>query len=71
MVQNVMNRPPVHTKTAHFSPEILKMVGFETELKPAHFGNGIVSALENEENRTFFDAFGMRLIECAIESEID
>ena len=59
--ENVTDRPPVHTKTAQFCQQRLKTVDFENGTVTGSFRKRYRVNTRNDENRTFFDAFGTKL----------
>ena len=50
-------------KTGHLLPAGFENFRFENGNLTGTFGNNIVLTLENDENRTFLDAFGTRLVD--------
>ena len=51
--KTMTDRPPVLTKTAHSSRQILKSADFENGIVTGKFENGIVRTFKNGENRKF------------------
>ena len=62
--ENVTDRPPVHTKMALFCRQILETVDFENGTLIGTFWKWYRVNTQNDENRTYFDGFGTRLIDC-------
>ena len=64
MVENVTDRPPVHTKTAHFCQPTLKM----EDLKNGTPSHTFLETATREHSKmvAFFDAFRTRLIDTQV-----